>query len=264
MSSLTAYASGTARDSAAPASSNPGLCIFRTDTKAIEVSDGTDYFTYNNDGQSLQFSSNSYSGVFDGAGDYVSIGTIASLNSSTDFTVTGWFNYDTLQTVIIGSGASTSARFAIRPQSTSSIQATVGSSLYTITLGISGGISSGTWYHFACVINGTSLTLYINGSASDGGSATVSSLSSGWADDFDIGRNSPNWTSNLRYFDGKLDEIAVYDSALTASDISNIYNSKIYIGPLALWRFENDTTDELGVFDGTNNGVTFSTTDKPY
>jgi len=261
MSTLQSYTSGT-RPSA---SGNTGLCIFRTDTKAIEVSDGTSYQTYNSDGITYDFSgSNTHSGVFDGSNDYISIGTIASLNSSNAFTASGWFNYSSLQTVIIGSGASSSARFAIRPESTSSMLVTVGSSVNTITLGISGGISSGTWYHFACVINGTSLTIYINGSASDGGSATVSSLSSGWAEDLDIGRNTPNWTGNLRYFDGKLDEIAVYDSALTASDISNIYNNKIYVGPTAMYRLDNDVTDETGNYNGTNNGVTFSTSDKPY
>jgi hypothetical protein len=49
MSSLTAYASSSARDSGSPAASNPGLCIFRTDTKAIEVSDGTNWLVYNYD-----------------------------------------------------------------------------------------------------------------------------------------------------------------------------------------------------------------------
>lgn len=49
MSTLTSYASTSARDSAVPASSNTGLCIFRTDTKAIEVSDGTNYLAYNYD-----------------------------------------------------------------------------------------------------------------------------------------------------------------------------------------------------------------------
>lgn len=55
MSTLTSYASAAARDSAAPASSNTGLCIFRTDTKAIEVSDGTNYLAYNYDFVSYRY-----------------------------------------------------------------------------------------------------------------------------------------------------------------------------------------------------------------
>lgn len=256
----------TCTSTSRPGSPTDGDVLFETDTKNVIIWDGTNWRGYQNDRAfgTFTLTSNSYSGVFDGTADYISVGTVAALNSSSDFTLTGWFNYDSLQTVILGSGASSSARFAIRPESTSSMQATVGSGIHTITLGISGGISSGTWYHFACVVSGTSLTLYINGSASDGGSATVSTLSSGWADDLDIGRNSPNWTANARYFDGKLDELAVYDSALTSTAVSNIYSSKVYVNPLAIWRFENDVTDETGSYDGTNNGVTFSTTDKPY
>ena len=73
MSTLTSYASASARDSAAPAASNTGLCIFRSDTKAIEVSDGTNYLSYNNDGITYDFSgSNTHSGVFDGCLLYTS------------------------------------------------------------------------------------------------------------------------------------------------------------------------------------------------
>lgn len=249
-----------------PSSPTDGDVLFETDTKNVIIWDGTNWRGYQNDRviKTFTLTSNSYSGVFDGTADYISVGTIDSLNSSSDFTLTGWFNYDSLQTVILGSGASSSARFAIRPETSSTMRVTLMSNLHDVSLGISGGISSGTWYHFACVVSGTSLTLYINGSSSDGGSATVSSLSSGWADDLDIGRNSPNWTSSLRYFDGKLDELAIFDSALTSTDVSNIYSNKTYVNPLAIWRLENDVLDETGIYDGTNNGVTFSTTDKPY
>jgi len=109
-----------------------------------------------------------------------------------------------------------------------------------------------------------SLAVYINGSASDGGTATINSLQIGWGDAFDIGRNSPNWSTNLRYFDGNLDEIAIFDSALTSTAISNIYSNKTYVDPIAVWRFENDVTDVMDAYNGTNNGVTFSPSDKPY
>ena len=82
MSVLTSYASASARDSAAPASSNTGLCIFRTDTKAIEVSDGTDYQTYNSDGAFVSWTTNTYSLDFDGTNDYLGIGS----NSKLEFT----------------------------------------------------------------------------------------------------------------------------------------------------------------------------------
>jgi hypothetical protein len=249
-----------------PGSPSTGDAYFETDTKNYIIYDGANWRGYASDSAfgTFTFTSNSYSGEFDGTADYISVGTISPLNASSNATVTGWFNYDTIQKVIIGSGASGSANFGIRPQSTSQLRVLSAGVNTDVTLGISGGISSGTWYHFAVVISGTSLTVYINGSASDGGTATINSLQSGWADDFDIGRNSPNWSSNLRYFDGKLDELAVFDSALTSTAVSNIYNNKTYVEPVAVWRFENDVTEVTGGYNGTNNGVIFSTTDKPY
>ena len=51
MSTITdIFSSNSARDTSKPAASNTGLCIFRSDTNAIEVSDGTSYQTYNSDG----------------------------------------------------------------------------------------------------------------------------------------------------------------------------------------------------------------------
>ena len=246
------------------ASSNAGLMIFRTDTNNFEISDGTNWQTYISDGSFQIYPNNSYSAQFDGTDDYISVRTIAALNSSSDCTVTGWFNYDTIETVIISSGAIGSANFGIRPQSTSQLRVLSSGANTDVTLGISGGISSGTWYHFAVVISGTSLTVYINGSASDGGSATISGLSSGWAEDFDIGRNSPNWSTNLRYFDGKLDELAVFDSALTSTAVSDIYNNNSYLNYQALYRFENNFNDEGGAYNGTQSGGVSFSTDKPY
>jgi hypothetical protein len=80
MSTLTSYASASARDSAAPAASNTGLCIFRTDTKAIEVSDGTNYLTYLNDGVLTSYGTNTKALDFDGSNDYVSVAHSSDLS----------------------------------------------------------------------------------------------------------------------------------------------------------------------------------------
>jgi len=256
----------TTTSSTRPGSPSAGDAYFETDTNNYIIYDGANWRGYASDRAfgTFTFTSNSYSGEFDGTADYISVGTISQLSGSSNATVTGWFNYDTIQRIIVSSGSSSSANFAIRPESTSQLRVLVTGTNTDVTLGISGGISSGTWYHFAVVISGTSLTVYINGSASDGGSGTISGLSSGWADDLDIGRNTPNWSTNPRYFDGKLDELAVFDSALTSTAVSNIYNNKTYVDPVAVWRFESDVTEVTGVYNGTNNGVTFSPSDKPY
>ena len=253
MSTLTAYASTSARDSAAPASSNSGLCIFRTDTKAIEVSDGTNYLTYNNDGVYQPYTSNSYSASFDG-NDYIT-GTVSGLNSLSAFSTSCWFRYQ-------GSlGGSThiplsGSNWYVWLRNTTTIQyASQGSNTKDFTIST---INDSTWYHLATVHDGTSATLYLNGSSL--GTQTVNAVPSTAGNSFNIGR----YLSGSYYWNGYLDEVALFNRALTSTEVSNIHNSKSYLNLTALYRLENDATDETGNYDLTNNGATFVTSTKPY
>jgi len=254
MSTLTAYASAAARDSAAPASSNTGLCIFRTDTKAIEVSDGTNYLTYNNDGVYQTYPSNSHSASFDGSSDYIT-GTVSGLNSLSAFSTSCWFRYQ-------GSlGGSThiplsGSTWYIWLRNTTTIQyASQGSNTRDFTIST---INDSTWYHLATVHDGTSATLYLNGSSL--GTQTVNSVPSTAGNSFNIGR----YITNSYYWNGYLDEVALFNRALTSADVDYIYSSKAYPNLTAFYRLEDDATDETGNYDLTNNGATFQTSEKPY
>lgn len=253
MSSLTAYASAAARDSAAPAASNPGLCIFRTDTNAIEVSDGTNYQTYNSDGVYNIYPSNSYSASFDG-NDYIT-GTVSALNSLSAFSTSCWFRYQGSlggTTNIMLSGAGT---WYVWLKNTTTIE--YGSQATGRTFAIS-TVNDSTWYHLATVHDGTNITLYLNGSSL--GTTTIPGVPSTAGNSFYIGR----FTSGSYYWNGYLDEVALFNRALTSSEVSNIYSNKSYRNLTALYRLENDATDETGSYDLTNNGATFVTSTKPY
>lgn len=263
MSTLTSYASASARDSAAPAASNTGLCIFRSDTKAIEVSDGTNYLIYNNDGITYDFSaSNTHSGVFDGAGDYFDIGGPSQLNASSNFSFAGFFNFDgtSLETLFGAAGDSSNRIWGMVINSTT-IRIGIGAAFDDFTVST---LSTGTWYHIAYSISGTSCTLYLDKTSQ--GSATVNSLTSTTFNNFRIGGlpTAGGAFGGLNPFDGYMDEIAIFDYALSGTQVANIYDNKFYISPVAVYRLENDVTDETGNYDGTNNGVTFSTSVKPY
>ena len=67
-----------------------GLCIFNTDNDAIEVSDGTNWQTYNSDGVFQTFSTNTSSGEFDGINDLVDI---SSLPLGDEFSFSAWFKF---------------------------------------------------------------------------------------------------------------------------------------------------------------------------
>ena len=152
--------------------------------------------------------------AFDGEDDVVAIADDASLRPATELTMSGWVYAE-------GYGP-----YGYQP--------VVGKSdrwqLYAIDAGTGGpsGIfetrqwSSGdaipqqTWTHVAAVFTGTQAVLYVNGQQVEAGEWTMSS--GPWAEesvDVTVGANT--WWSD--YFDGVLDDVRVYDEALTAPEI---------------------------------------------
>ena len=261
MSTLTSYASAAARDSAAPAASNTGLCIFRSDTKAIEVSDGTNYLTYNNDGITFDFSgSNSSSGEFDGLNDYFDVGTVSELNSSSDFSFACYFNLGgTASETLFGAGTNTSNRIWGMVINSTTIRIGVGGAVDDFTVST---LSTGTWYHIAYSISGTTCTLYLDKTSQ--GSATTNALTSTTFSNFRVGGLPSTGFGGLNPLDGYMDEIAIFDYALSSDQVSNIYDNKVYVGPIAMYRLNGNVTDETGNYNGSNNGVQFNTSIKPY
>jgi hypothetical protein len=161
----------------------------------------------------------SYSGYFDGTGDYLNVASNAAFNlSSGDWTIEGWFYFNALVTG--------STLFAIQPTSGSTYSvylngtsgqidiSLVGSS--TITMAASGSIAVGSWYHIAFVKTSTStITCYVNGVTKNN---TTSYTFSNSNSSFYIGENpiysgvmSNGYISNFRVVKG----VAVYTGTFT-------------------------------------------------
>lgn len=120
------------------------------------------------------------------------------------------------------------------------------------------------WVHFAVtwqsgVTNG--LIMYINGVAQSVTGNGLTLLASASSIPINIGGN--NGISN---FNGKISNTAIYNSALTASQVSTLFNfgtpeTNISFSPQAWWKLNDQTaiTDSSGNGNtGTNNGATNS------
>jgi len=253
MSTLTSTTS-TTRPSLG--SGDVGKSYFETDSKKILVWDGADWRVYNSDGSPYSFPSNSYSGAFDGSADYIQVPSSSSLSIGGSVTITAWIRKDT--TGVFGailakrdtSGSNTNYQLLVR--NTNVLSFYQGSTIVNDTT----ALSANTWYHIAVVATSGSTDFYINGSLSSSQSGTTITSTSA---NLYIGQ-----VVNSSYWDGFMDEIAIFDRALTSTEIGNIYNNKSYLSPVALYRLEDDATDSAGSNDGTNNGVTFDNTVKPY
>lgn len=254
MSTLTTHTTAS-RDS-----HSTGLCKFNTTSKAIEVSDGTNWLIYDFDSSTANiFSTNSYSAYFDNTNDYISIPTVSELNSPSAWSLSCWFRYQgtpsTSSHVIASAGSSSTNRFYIELTSTSSIRFGNDSTFDNISIST---VSDTTWYHLAVVHDGTSVEVYLDGNSQ--GTATVVSPNSGWGTSLRIGQ----YFAGGYAWDGYLDEVAIFDSAITSNDVTNIYSNKVYPSRVAFWRMETNTNDNEGNYNGTNNGVSFVTSTKPY
>jgi hypothetical protein len=101
-------------------------------------------------------------------------------------------------------------------------------------------IPIGTWGHYSVVYNGTHVRIYRNG-VYEGQQATTGAAN--FSNGFIIG----NWSSSATYqFDGNIDDIRIYATALSDKDILDLYNTKAEIeqsGVLYARDFLSNNTD---------------------
>ena len=164
---------------------------------------------------------------FDGADDYVDLGGNSSLNPTSAFTVSAWFNgvSNDLRAPIFTSGFSHTNNIGIRLEGfydpTNKItRATVGNGT-TLTTTVSNVVTpENTWTHVAATFDGTTIKLYINGvKQTDEDTGGVAYNTNNAA----IGSNVP---SSVQDFDGIIDEVQMSDMARGVCWITGNYNNQ--------------------------------------
>jgi hypothetical protein len=217
---------------------------------------------------------NQYSVDFDGTDDYISTGL--DVGGASALTVSAWVKHDTVGNAAIVTqyvGPNNRAfRLAMYPNTSSwaglRLDAYNSSNTnFGANYLLNPVISSGVWYHAAFVFTGSDITVYYNGNASP--TVSMTGVLDSVTRNVDIG--SSGGTSD--FLNGKIDEVGIWTSALSASDIIAIYNSGTptdisSLNPVGYWRMgDNDggtgttiTDQGSGGNDGTlTNGPTFST-----
>jgi hypothetical protein len=211
---------------------------------------------------------NTYSLSLDGSNDYVDYGALSALNSTSAFTISMWLKTSTSNRMICSGG--TSDRMEVRA---TGIQFRVGGTSANIG---SGNYDDGNWHQITAVYNAGTVSIYADGnSTADGSSSSYPTSTSASAyNSFRIGQ-----VANVYYFNGEIDEFAVWSSALSSSEIPDIQASNTPIdlrsnngnytsssNLINYWRMgDNDAgsgttvTDLVGSLDGTlTNGASFA------
>lgn len=219
---------------------------------------------------------NTYSCAFDGSDDYMIVAASSDFSFGTgNFSLNFWFKMNN-----IGSGATayyplldlrpggsdTAPSFYISNHSGYRFYVWSGSGVianYNTTP------AAGEWHHGAYTRDGTTGTVYLNGSSVASGTDNTNYNTSTPAPR--TGGPPPSVYGS--YLDGLIDELAIFSSALSSSDVTAIYNSGVpddlsSYSPLGWWRMGDvngasgtTITDQgSGGNNGTlTNGPTYST-----
>jgi hypothetical protein len=215
-------------------SAQAGDTYFETDTKNIIVYDGTNWRGYQYDFTT----DNTLSLEFDG-GDRLA--TTYSMTSVTSYTVMFWMkSTDTTNGILLVGDQSSSSYGNLSLFRASGLSGyyvvfndTTGQYNLKNGLGNFNALCDGGWHHVAVVFDSSGT--YTNVSIYEDGSLAVSedvNTTNGWTRDNKVaGTSATNFEFGSRsvstpsYFTGKLDQMAFFESALSGTDISNIWNS---------------------------------------
>ena len=222
--------------------------------------------------------SNTYSVDFDGTDDYLNLSTLDSTISSIGtgaVTISMWVKLDnSIPTksgfLHFGNADAFSDYFYCR-YNDGDIEFQSRKAYEAGTSNVLVSVSKNVWYHLAFIRSGTTGTIYLNNSSTSvTGTAFGADFSNNTNNFMRVGSNRTNTQAGMCL----VDEVAVFTSALSASDVSSIYNSGTpadlsSFSPAGWWRMGDGTEAGSGttVYDmssnsnnGTlTNGPTFST-----
>lgn len=164
--------------------------------------------------------------TLNGSTQFVNVGDRAPLTLGSALTIEAWINPASpasgYQDVISKADNASATNYQLRIGYSGSAQmqfvVTIGGTAY-VAQG-STVLSSNKWYHVAATYDGSTMKVYVDGNLD--GSQSVSGTLDSTTEPVLIGARAFN-TGGQDFFSGKIDEAAVYGSALTASRISAHY-----------------------------------------
>jgi len=214
----------TTTASTRPGSPSAGDAYFETDTKSYIIYDGANWRAYNSDSISVPPVANSYSLSLDGTDDHAEVTGSSEIQISYPLTISAWIyptanaSSNNIRTIISwGSAAEGEGRIFGLLDSTNNLSFWA----YQSSLNSTTTLSLNTWYHVAATVDTGSTKLYINGSLDTTGSNTLNSFTYSKTH---VGELYYSQTTAARHFAGNIDELALFNSVLSADEITQLYN----------------------------------------
>jgi hypothetical protein len=265
MSDLNVYSTTAAVNALTPVD---GDMVVDTEANAVKVYCNSAWKVFNNDGPPAY--ENRWGASFDGSNDFMTAPDDASLNVSSGFTVSAWIYLNSLNLFqgIASKRDNSGTNYQFYIRSTNILSYYNGASVYNDTT----ALSSGVWTHVAMTAtSNSSASFYIDGSLSS--TLPIGAITSSTSDLY-IGQ-----VTGVSHLNGKLDDLAIFDTELDANDIAAMYNGTAPNGkPTDLtlaasyatdrtsnlkgyWRMGDDSNDSpvagqpiTGITDSSGNG----------
>jgi len=242
-----------------------------TDEGAIVVYDSGSWRTFANEVSAF---SNAYSVDLDGTNDYINCGGGSDFSftngSGTDsaFSISAWVKLDSaVRMRLVSKDTSTASReYLFGTNNNNKVNMLLGTGSVNLDVQNNTTLNTTDWFHFVATYDGSKaasgLKVYVNADASNLTDSSIGSYAgmASTTGSLEIGR----FANGHSFFNGLIDEVAVWDSELTSSQVTSMYNSGVptdisSLSPLGYWRMgDNDNGTGTTITDqgsGGNNGT---------
>ncbi|MEW5805435.1 MAG: LamG-like jellyroll fold domain-containing protein [Patescibacteria group bacterium] len=197
-----------------------------TGTTAYDYSGNNNTGTLTN-GPTWQTSTNCKKGgclLFDGVDDYVMASDSPSLDITPNFSTGAWIKADlfpTFSSILSKAfqGSATTFNYGFWSYSGGTVRGAIGDGINYNLGDYSSSLSTGQWYYVIFTVDGSKLKLFINGQLDRSTLQTVTPAVNNY--NVYIGSDS----SNSYRFDGTIDEVRIYNRALSEAEIKAIYEA---------------------------------------
>jgi hypothetical protein len=164
---------------------------------------------------------------FDGIDDYIDTSDIIAMDSLSAYTISAWVKLDTTAINQTIAGKHISVGLFLQTYTTSQIA--FGFTPSNFVYSPNGSIAANIWYHIVGTFNNSlgsiKHKIYINGTSvflTNSGTPDSVTSTGASAGNFHIGKNN----SLDRFLAGLIDDVRVYNRAISAQEVVNLYNYK--------------------------------------
>ena len=190
---------------------------------------------------------------FDGVDDYISCGTGPAITGIGPFAVSAWVKSDIVKehaVVVQRSAASANGSYGVSILDDGRVQFYVYDGAIGFKLRSNLTVDDGLWHHVAAVrINSTDGEIYVDGSLSATGSGPARSLNS-----VAVWIGGPGFTGPFR-FDGAIDDVRIYNSALSAEEVERLYWEGFGDLELAIMQIEKAVAEKEGALESIESAL---------